>query len=344
MIEYPLLKYSARTRVKPGVLEINYRRRVHHFATDAPEVMAAALSLCDGRTALDSIVRESNVDGPGFSEFLEQIAGTTVVLDGRAVLRRDGNLSGREMFWRLEAMLFDWRYQQPVSVYQCRLERQIATGEAPPNVVKGFCLELGYLLRNVPDELSLAVAHAPTEQLRSLFMEFYEEESRHGEILFTALQAWFDCPEQLLFATPLPGSAGLLNTYKAWATKDSLLYATALMRDESSRLDPEITEDEDIYRGMRLHYDVPSKVVDKFDWHANLDRNCEHGFFPEKIFSQYEVIPRAQARLLISALKQIVELHELFRWNVSAYYGQYDVASRLGLHEAFERRTDARFV
>jgi hypothetical protein len=344
MIEYPLLKYSAHAQAKPGGLEINYRRRTHNFTTDTPETVAAALSLCDGRTAFETIVCNSSVDSSLFGRFLEQIADTTVVLDGRDVLRSDGNLSGREMFWRLEALLFDWRYQHPVSIYQSQLERQIANGEASLNVVKGFCLELGYLLRNVPDELSLAVAHSPNEQIRSLFMEFYDEESRHGEILFEALKTWFDQPEQILFATPLPATTGLLNTYKAWAIKDPLLYATALMRDEATRLDQDIPDDENIYRGMRLHYEVPAEVVNKFEWHANLDRNCEHGFFPEKIFSQYEVIPRTKARLLISALKQIIELHDLFKWNVSAYYHQYDITSRLGLHEVFERRTDAQFI
>jgi hypothetical protein len=344
MIERPLLKYSAHTQTKPGVLEIHYRRRVHTYATDAPEAARAALALCDGRTPAETIISNSGVEARLFGNLVEWLEHASVMLDGGEVLREDGNLGGREMFWRLEAMLFDWRYRSPVQTYQSRLDWQIATGKAPPGVVKGFCLELGYLLRNVPDELALAVVHSPDEQIRSLFMDFYDEESRHGEILFGALKTWFDHPEQILYATPLPATVGLLNTYRAWAIKDPLLYATALMRDESSRLDLDIPDDENIYRGMRLHYEVPAEVVDKFEWHANLDRNCEHGFFPEKVFSQYEVISRSRARLLTSALKQIIELHDLFKWNVSAYYCEHDVASRLGLYETLERRVDAQFI
>jgi hypothetical protein len=175
-------------------------------------------------------------------------------------------------------------------------------------------------------------------------MDFYDEESRHGEILFTALQSWFENQDQVRWATPLPATVGLLNTYKAWAAKDSLLYATALMRDESSQLDAEVPDQKNIYKGMRLHYDVPREVVDRFEWHANLDRNCDHGFFPERIFSQYEVISRTHARMLMLAMKQIIELHELFRWNVFAYYKEHDVSSRLNLYQPLERRSDVKFV
>jgi hypothetical protein len=344
MIGYPLLKYSARLRISDTGLEVEYRRRKHQIEANEAELLAAALGRCDGRTGCETLVRDTGVDAAILDRALEQLLTLQVVLDGCEILRPDGNLSGREMFWRLESFLFEWRYESPVSLLQNGFEQSIATGEAPLNLVKGFCLELGYLLRQVPDELSLAVAHSPNESVRSLFMEFYDEESRHGEILFAALQTWFGSPELLLSATPLPATTGLLNTYKAWATRDPLLYATALMRDESTKLDQDIPDNENIYRGMRLFYEVPTEVVDKFEWHANLDRNCEHGFFPEKVFAEYKVISRRHARLLISAMKQIVELHDLFKWNISAYYSQRDVNSRLAGYEAFEGRNDAKFI
>lgn len=343
MVDYPLLKYAAAVDVEPGKLQILYRGRSYTFPVQESRVVAAALRLADGRTHANKIIEETGVDSDVFRSVLKKLAEIPIVLDGKLVLREDGYLSGREMFWRLEELLFEWRLRRPASIYQTNFDRMIGTGKAGPEVVKGFCLELGYLLRQVPDELSLAVAHAPDEAVRSLFMEFYDEESKHGEILFQALKEWF--PEEFLFrATPLPATVGLLNTYKAWATRDPLLYATALMRDESSRLDAEIPQEEDIYRGMRLYYEVPAAVVDKFEWHANLDRTCDHGFFPESVFSKYRAISQPRARLLVSALKQIIELHDLFKWNIASFYSAQGVSDRFAICERFESGFSGSYI
>ncbi len=329
MDTFPLLKFAARIAPRAEGLDITYRGKTYPIATTKPEALAKALSLCDGRIPVAEILRQSGVDPDHFQSVLEALATVPVILDGVRELRSDGLLSGREMFWRLEALLVSWRRAHP-------LDSRIAVGSAPKEVVKGFCLELGYLLRQVPDELSLAIAASPTEAIRKRFMEFYEEESHHGEILFLALRSWFEDEEDVLGAVPLPATAGLLNTYRAWSSRDPLLYATALMRDEGSPLDAEILDSDNPYHGMRLH-DVPNDIVDKFEWHAFLDRRNDHGFFPLEIFSEFDVISRSRARSLISALRQIVELHDLFRTNIEHYYGANAVDSRLRLYEPFER-------
>lgn len=335
MIEYPLLKYAARVVPQSNGLEIHYRQKSYHFGLDNATKCAYALNLCNGKKSVQQVAKEAVLSPRELQTLLEDLYKVPLMLEGKKILRTDGYLSGRELFWRLEALLFAWR-ETPEGKYGFNLDRDIATGKVSENIVKGFCLELGHLLRSVPEELGLAVVHAQSEMVRNLYMQFYNEESKHGQILFKALKSWFKDEEQILFATPLPATVGLMQTYKAWAEKDSLLYATALMRDEASPLDAEVKPEEDIYLGMEKHYNVPSIIIEKYRWHANLDRKNDHGFFPEKIFSLYSVIDKVRARTLVSALKQIIDLHNLFRWNVYAYYKDHSVESRIELYKTFE--------
>ena len=112
------------------------------------------------------------------------------------------------------------------------------------------------------------------------------------------------------------------------------MYAVALMRDEASPLDDEVAADHDIYGGMRGHYDVPPAVVDLFEWHAMLDRNNDHGFFALQVFRHVPVVDDERARRLIGALRQIIDLHDAFRWGVRQHYACHRPDDRVKLVDA----------
>jgi hypothetical protein len=337
MVDFPLLKFAAKIACERDKLKITYRNKTYDFnVEDDAKLYGEALQHCNGHNSIKDIIKLVKISEKYFQEIISKLATIPIILNGTEIIRKDRYLSGRELFWRLEDLLFKWRYTEKLSCFNLDLEKDIAMGKAPKSVVKGFCMELGHLLRNVPEELSLAVANAQSEEVRSLLMDFYDEESRHGDILFEALTSWFDNGEQIQFAAPLPATVGLLQTYKAWAQKDSLLYATALMRDESSPLDADIEPEKNIYLGMKKYYDVPPIVVRKYEWHANLDRQNDHGFFPEKIFSLFPIIDKVRARNIISSLRQIIDLHDLFRWNIYSYYQNNEVYDRIELYKNLE--------
>jgi hypothetical protein len=329
--DLPLKKFAVSLRRGPQGVAALYRGREHAIRASDPELAARLLEACDGRTELRAAAARLGVPISEAEAIVADADAASLMLEGAKVVRSDGQLSGRELFWRMEKLLFEWRQGGPRAVPENPLDARIAKGDAPINVVRGFCLELNHLLRNVPEELALVVANAPTEELRLHFMEFYDEEVRHGEMLLEPLVTWFDSEEQIRAAAPLPTTTGLLQTYKAWAQKDVLLYATALMRDESSPLDAEIPAELDVYRGMAEHYDIPPGIVERYRWHANLDRECDHGFFAERIFACVPVISADRLSTVISALRQIIDLHEAFRWGVWSYYSRHDVATRTDL-------------
>jgi|ERR1043165_7795976 hypothetical protein len=328
MFAHPLLKYSAELSMEPFGVSVGYRGRSYHIISERPWDVRSLLERCDGRTSLNILAHASSFTIEEAQRILTRAEGCHVILDGDEVLRRDGFMTGRELFWRLEAALLRWREQSRPVFGAHGLERGLATGTLPPEVAKGFCLELCHLLRSVPEEIGLAVASSTVEAVRTLYVDFFEEEARHGEMITEALAQWLN-EADIRKAVPLPTTTGLMHTYKAMAAKDPLLYAAALIRDEASALDADIPESEDIYAGLEGHYDVPAAVVERYRWHANLDRENEHGFFPEKIFACFPVIDAARAEAIGSALRQIIDLHEAFRWGVVTYYREQTVEERI---------------
>ena len=333
MYDYPLLKYAVNVKISSFEIELSYRGKTYNYPVKNPTLYKKLLENCSGRNLLKDIIQQCNIEKELADDFLCKISEIPLLLDGKVVLRDDGLLSGRELFWKLEKFLIEWKQKKIMTAFRVDLDKEIALGKAPENVVKGFCLELCHLLRNVPDELSLAVANARSDYIRAHYMTFYDEERTHGDIIFRSLKKWMNA-EDIIHATPLPATIGLLNTYRYWASKDSLFYAVALMRDESSALDAEIQKDEDIFVGMKTHYQVPKQVYKVYEWHTNLDRNNNHGFFPELIFAEYEYIDQFYAKRLISALKQIIELHQQFRWSVYHYYSEHPVETRFEPYKA----------
>lgn len=326
--EWPLLKFAVRCTKEGNEVLVRYRGRAVRFHGAAACSVEKLIKLCDGRHSLEELSSggDSNV-----RLLLGPMAANQMLLSGPDVLRQDERTSGKEAFWKLESLLLRWKYEKTHG-FGANLLQQIAVGEASSAVVMGFFLEQSHLLRAVPEELSAAVLHAPSEQVRDLYMNFYDEESRHGQILHDALSGWFASGERISLAPPLPATGGLIRTYRTWAEKSPLLYAVALMRDESSPLDEEMEFDP--YAGARCYYDVPSRVVDAFEWHANLDRSNDHGFFPEKIFACFPEIDSWTLRKLTSALREIVDLHDLLHWNILEYYSKFDVEARIAAAEA----------
>ena len=320
-MEQPLLKYACTL----GGGKISYRGLDLEVSPQLERVAA----LLDGRRRRPDIAAALGLTLDQVDAALARLDASKMLLAGEEVLRSDGLFSGREVFWRLEALLLKWRKASAADPTAPRLDREVAFGKAPLQVVQGFCLEQGHLLRAVPEELALAVASATDEFIRLEYMDFYEEESRHGEMLLEPLVGWLGSEADIRSAPPLPCTIGLMQTYRNWARKDPLLYAVALMRDEGSPLDA--LAPHDIYEGMRRHYDIPKAVVDRFEWHANLDRENDHGFFPERIFRHVPVIEEARIERLISALRQIIDLHDAFRAGVLDYYARHTVETRCAM-------------
>lgn len=326
--DYPLLKYACAFEGKL----LHYRGQVIDLSS-APLDIMTVLRSANGRTSIENLADLGRLPITKCADYFEELASQSLIVDGSKVLRQDGLLSGLELFWRLEALLLQWR-GGPCFANARQLDQDIASGRASIQQVRGLCLELGHLLRAVPEELALAVSNAPSEAIRLEFMDFYDEEARHGELLLEALVGWLGTEAQIRAAPPIPTTVGLLQTYRNWATKDPLMYAVALMRDEMSPLDGPVRIEEDIYAGMRKHYDVPVEVIDRFEWHALLDQHNDHGFFAERIFQHVPLIDQERAVRLIGTLRQIVELHEAFRWGVQHYYAEQVTDSRCRLAES----------
>jgi pyrroloquinoline quinone (PQQ) biosynthesis protein C len=328
MSDQPYLKPACAVDERASCLRITYRGRAYAFDAPADAAVHRAVAAMDGRSTPAEIARRSGLDAGSLSALVAALHGTPLLLDGAEVIRPDG-LSGTEAHWRLEGELWHWRSlghsgdHAPAS----EVDREIAKGAASEAVVKGYCLEICHQVSNAPTEIALAIANAPGRKVRDLFMEFYEDEHAHGDMLREALSTWL--PEAGIdAATPLPATAGLLHSYDQWAQSDVLRYAVALMRDEGSALDAPVTEAADIYLGMERHYDVPAAVVERFRWHANLDVELGHGSFPLAVFAQFPLVDGTRYAQLAKVARTIVELYDSLMREILAYYTAHPVESR----------------
>ncbi|AGM04479.1 iron-containing redox enzyme family protein [Amycolatopsis keratiniphila] len=329
MVTKPYLKPAAVIDRESENLRFTYRGRAYTFPVSLTKPVELATMAMDGRTPLPEIALNSLLATDEVQDLVTKLSGTPLLLDGEQEVLADGGLSGREAYWRLEGQMWDWRGLgqrtdiRPVTP----LDVEVGAGRAPIDVVKGFCLEICHQVSNAPREISLAIANAPTKAARDLYMEFYEEEHPHGDMLREALAHWL--PETGIdAAVPLPQTLGLLNTYNWWAQSDPLLYAVALMRDEGSGLDATPAPETDVYEAMRTHYDVPKEVTERFHWHATLDADLDHGSFPLDVFSTVPVIEPLRYAALTKAARGIVELYDALMNGVLEYYSANSAESR----------------
>jgi hypothetical protein len=328
---YPLLKYACTPTYDGDELEVEYRLRHYKIGSVPADDASRMLDLMDGRRSVAEIARESGTSESDVEVLVGELEQVPLVVDGMTVLRQDGHLSGSELFWRMEALLFRWRYKEPLFPGEIRLDEAIASGQAAPSVAKGYCLESSHVLRSAPDEIALAIAHSPNEDVRNHYMKFYIEERTHGGLLVKALTSWGMTRQEIQNSVPLPTTAGLLQAYKGLVQKDVLYYAACLMRDEASSLDADTPPERDMYTGMERHYGVPDPVVKFLRWHEAFDKKAAHGFFPELVFSSFPIIDEARARGTVGALRLIIDLHDSFRRGVLEHYSKHEVGSRWSL-------------
>ncbi len=230
-------------------------------------------------------------------------------------------MSGIDAYLNLECDLCSMKFEGGTEYAETKLESQIAHRLAAPSVAAGYLIEIGYLLRHVPNELSRAIASAEHEAIRSVYMDFFDDESRHGEMIFAELCKWIP-RENLLLRRPLPSTLGLLHTYMCLAERGPLSYAVALMRDESLPIDPRSDYDAMLYESLRNHYNIPKNVVDIFEWHANLDRDTSHGSVPESVFSLTPVVAQNSMTSLKASLRSMFEMHGLLRKDILETYSR----------------------
>ncbi|MGC4853338.1 hypothetical protein ACLQ24_08035 [Micromonospora sp. DT4] len=328
MTSHPYLKPACAVDDRAERLRLTYRGRAYSFDVSAEPGVRQAVELMNGRTSVEQIARTTGLDTASVGDLVGRLAETPLLLDGAEIVRGEG-ISGTEAYWRLEGQLWQWRsFDQPADRRPASdLEIEIAKGSAPVAAAKGFLLEICHQVSNAPTEIALAVANSPTKAVRDLFMEFYEEEHAHGDMLREALAHWLPA-DGIDAAVPLAPTAGMLSSYNWWAQSDVLRYAVALMRDEGSPLDANVTEADDVYLGMERHYDAPAPTVERFRWHANLDVELGHGSFPLEVFAQFPVIDHRRYAQLTKVARSIVELYDAVQDAVLKYYSAHDVSSR----------------
>lgn len=327
-IKQPLLKPAVQVCKTQDAVHLVYRGQQLCFNGADARHFNALCRYLDGRHPVPALATRAGVAPRDTEWMLLQLDSAHMLVE---VEHSDasGELVGAEhAFWLLEADLCHFKFGSRDPSVWFDLEGMIARGEVRQEVAEGYLIELGYLLRQVPQELALAVATSPNEQIRSMYVEFFKEECDHGKMIFDQIKTWID-PQQVLAMRPLPGTVAVLNTYRALACDDALSYAVALMRDESTPLDPSLQKVADPYHGLRMHYTVPARVVDIFEWHTNLDRDCDHGFFPLEIFRSFSHLDRATISALRGKMTSLFEVHAMWRRNLLEYYNDHSVLNRV---------------
>lgn len=320
----PLLKYACHIDHQPDG-SVTYTYRTYTDLLPVPAETVSAIQDMNGRLKITDLSERHDIRPVVLQAAVDELVRRQLLLDGDRILRQDGLVTGMELFWKLEAALFRFRAACPSTV---RLARAIASGSVPLTVAEGFCVEQSHIVRNAPQEITLAIANASQDGHRKLLMDFYLDEYTHGEVLLKGLKAYGYTRDFVLNCVPLPATVGLVNTYNDLARRNSFLYAVAMINDESRPADPEPGLDSDPYYGLLKHFGFSEQAVRPFKWHANLDREKDHGMFFEEYFGLIPLVNPSDVAQAYATLRSVVELRDAVAAQILEYYATHDVASR----------------
>lgn len=321
-----LLKPAVEIEARVDQILLHYRGQ--HLTLDTSEAHAFTRiqSRLDGSQGFDELAKAA-AGAEGVLASLQRAAMIVALPERGAPPENGADMTGEWAFWQLEAELCRRKFGSSRKPVLHALDAALARGEARSEVAEGYLIELGYLMRHVPRELSLAVASAPNHEVRMLYTKFFVEECFHGQLMVDQLIKWI--PAERLFAMrPLPTTVAVLNLYCALASAGPLHYAVALMHDEGSLLDPQVPPEDDLYAGLSRHFKVPENVVAVFRWHANLDRTSGHGFFPLEIFRAMGRVDAALLTELRGELATLFETRALWRRELAEFYGSASIHDR----------------
>jgi len=127
MVDFPLLKFAAKIACERDKLKITYRNKTYDFnVEDDAKLYGEALQHCNGHNSIKDIIKLVKISEKYFQEIISKLATIPIILNGTEIIRKDRYLSGRELFWRLEDLLFKWRYTEKLSCFNLDLEKDIA--------------------------------------------------------------------------------------------------------------------------------------------------------------------------------------------------------------------------
>ncbi|MEV5979569.1 iron-containing redox enzyme family protein [Streptomyces sp. NPDC052114] len=187
----------------------------------------------------------------------------------------------------------------------------------------GFLLESYFMVRNADWSAPAVLGHWLTPRQRTLFEEFYNEESGHSELMADAFaDAGLD-PEAVRRAHPAPETLAYGTYFFAAGHQSPAHFATSLIV-------PEVPENPtkqsaaavtDILDLLEL---VPDSLVQSFRAHGEIDDAAEHRGLPVDLLAECGPVPRDLAAELFVTLRQgVFGLDALLR-GVHDRYADWD--------------------
>ena len=272
----------------------------------------------NGAESIDDIARVSGISTPELERALSALAERGLVIDTQAVL----NAQSTDQL--VESFVVESRFWSR-EVLTTRFFRRLRAGDAPPNLLTGWVIEVFHYAAAANEYTAAAVAYCHDNiTTRRRLADRYFEQHQESEILLKGLVAAGMESSRVVKSFPLASTRALINFLTELAITDWLAFSGALeivYAVNRGTLSQNIKE---YYDGIAHRYSFASELLTSMSEFASATDvgRRQGGFLLKAIIDGGAVDASGIGKRLVTALRDTYEHFALFFEGVEDYYSE----------------------
>ncbi|WP_283132308.1 iron-containing redox enzyme family protein [Enterovibrio norvegicus] len=218
---------------------------------------------CTGHNTIEEVAEKSNIS-------IEKIRQIIASFDEIGMLRIESSRSEDSPKMKISQACEMWAEQ----VEETHIINKIVYNEVPKTVLAGFLLETYHYIKTYPKILLGAAESTEDESLRTILVNYYQQEVGHQEFVVNSLIKMGYKRNEIETSIPLVSTASMLSMMEAFCKRypaGTFWLATVIENDE-------FNEDEFNSTKAKIceNYDLPLDSMDSFFKHSKVDYELGH--------------------------------------------------------------------
>ncbi len=305
---YPLLASHVEPSELEGALEGDADRKL----------ILDCRTRLNGAESIDDIARVSGIATPELERALSALAERGLVIDTHALLKAQSTDQ------LVESFVVESRFWSR-EVLTTRFFRRLRAGDAPPNLLTGWVIEVFHYAAAANEYTAAAVAYCHDNiTTRRRLADRYFEQHQESEILLKGLVAAGMESSRVVKSFPLASTRALINFLTELAITDWLAFSGALEIVYAVNRGTLSQDLEEHYERLAQKYPVASDLLTSVSAFASATdvARRQGGFLLKAIIDSGVVDGSGIGNRLVTALRDTYEHFALFFEGVEDYYSE----------------------
>lgn len=198
----------------------------------------------------------------------------------------------------------------------------IVNGVASEVLIVGWVLETYHFIRGASARLPLAIAQCSAGRQRDILAQHFSEEYDHDDLFLESLATLGIAESAARAASPLPGTAAVIDWMRAAARRDVLAYAGCSGLLESTGSDPVAARE--FYDMLESHYPSLPDFVSPMRRHAAMDEGFAHGNVMTSVLGVEPRLEQGRVDTAVAYTYGFVEILEYWFTDILTHYATLD--------------------